>query len=143
MEYVFDTEPIVAFLYCEPGHEDAADRLAEIESGAAVGSMAEVTASEVFYLVARIEGVDGSPTAGSFLAADRDLRTLIHRGLELRRADWRLAGEIKSHGGVSLADSYGIALASERDATFVVGADDDFDDLPVDVEIHRIRDEPG
>lgn len=140
-EYVFDTEPIIAFLYDEPGHEDVADRLDEIETGDIEGSIAEVTASEVFYLIARIEGIDGAPTADSLREADRDVRTLERRGLTLRRADWRLAGEIKADGGLSLADSYGAALAHERNATFVVGADEDFADLPVDVSIKRIRED--
>lgn len=140
-EYVFDTEPIIAFLYDEPGHENVADRLDEIESGDVEGSLAEVTASEVFYLVARIEGNAGAPTADSLREADRDIRTLERRGLTLRKADWRLAGEIKADGGLSLADSYGAALAHERNAMFIVGADEDFDDLPVDVNVERIRDE--
>lgn len=141
VEYVFDTEPIVAFLYEEHGHQDVADRLAEVESGDIDGSIAEVTASEVFYLVARIEGDDGKPTADSLRTADRDVRTLERRGVTLRRADWRIAGEIKADGGLSIADSYGVALAHERGATFVVGADEDFGDLPVDVTVERIREE--
>ena len=137
--YVFDTEPLVAFLYEEPGHADVAERLDEVEVGRSDGSIAEVTASEVFYLVARVEGADGRPTADSFRIADRDVRTLARRGLTLRRTDWRFAGEVKAHGSLSLADSYAVALAAERDETLVVGADEDFDDLPVDVAIERIE----
>ena len=137
--YVFDTEPLVSFLYEEPGHVDVAERLEEVEVGRSDGSIAEVTASEVFYLVARIEGVDGRPTADSLRTADRDVRTLARRGLTLRRAGWRLAGEVKAHGGLSFADSYAVALAAERDETLVVGADDDFDELPVKVTVERIR----
>lgn len=139
--YVFDTEPLVAFLYAEPGHDDVAARLDEVGAGEATASVAEVTAAEVFYLVARIEGVDGKPTSESLRVADRDVRSFERRGVAIRRADWRLAGEIKAGGGLSLADAYGAALAHERGETFVVGSDDDFDDLPVDVTIERVRDD--
>ena len=60
-------------------------------------------------------------------------------GLTLDRADWQLAGEVKADGDVSLADAHAVALAHERDATLVVGGDDDFDSLPVAVEIERFR----
>jgi len=33
-----------------------------------------------------------------------------------------------------------VALADELEATLVVGADGEFDDLPVDIEIERILD---
>jgi len=39
-----------------------------------------------------------------------------------------------------LPDAYAVALAHERSATLVVGADDDFEDLPVTVEVCRFRD---
>jgi len=136
--YVFDTEPLVAFLYGEPGHADVAERLDEVVVGRTTGSITEVTAAEVSYLVARIEGDDETPTPESRRTADRDVRALERRGLTIRRADWRLAGEVKAHGGLSLVDAYAVALAAERDETLVVGADDDFDDLPVDVAIERV-----
>lgn len=137
--YAFDTEPLVAFLYEEPGHENVADRLDEVGSGAVSGSIAEVTAAEVFYLLSRIEGVDGKPTHESLRVADRDVRSFERRGVSPRRADWRLAGEIEADGRLSLADASCVALAFERGETFVVGADDDVDDLPVDVTIERVR----
>lgn len=137
-EYVFDTEPLEAFLSEEPGHGDVAEQLGEVEVGRAEGRIAEVTASEVFHLIAHIEGDDGTPTRDSLRIADRDVRALGRRGVVLRRADWRLAGEIRGHGGLSLGDSYAVALACERGATLVVGTDDDFEDLPVDVTIERV-----
>lgn len=136
--YVFDTEPLIAFLYGEPGHEGVARRLADVESQTRAGSIAEVTATELYYLIGRIEGVDGEPTAASLRIADRDVRSLERRGLSLRRADWRLAGEIKAHGGLSFADAYAVALAAERRDTLVVGGDDDFDALPLELRIERV-----
>lgn len=139
--FVFDTEAVIAFLYDEPGHDAVADLLSDVAGGNAEGWLAELNASEVFYLVARFEGNDERPTEASLRAADRDVRALERRGIGIARADWRLAGEVKAAGGVSLADAAAVALAYDRDATLVVGGDDDFEDLPVDVDLHRFRDE--
>ncbi|MGQ3329866.1 PIN domain-containing protein [Halorubrum sp. FL23] len=139
--YVFDTEAVVAYLYGEPGHEAVARLLDEVFAGESAGALAETNAGEVFYLVSRFEGVDDTPTDASLREADRDLRALERRGLAIESAKWRLAAEVKANGDISLADAYAVALARERDATLVVGADDDFDDLSVEVDARRFRDE--
>jgi predicted nucleic acid-binding protein len=138
--YVFDTEVIIAFLYNEPGHEAVATLLDEVFSSDADGFLTETNASEVFYLVARFEGVDDVPTDASLREADRDIRALERQGLELEAADWRLAAEVKADGSISLADACAVALAHERDATLVAGADDDFAALSIEVDLHRFRD---
>ena len=73
--------------------------------------------------------------------ANRDVRALERRGLDIEAADWRVAAEITAAGTLSLADVYAVALASEREATLVAGADDDLDDLPVDVDRRRFREQ--
>jgi predicted nucleic acid-binding protein len=140
-DYVFDTEAIIAYLYKEPGHKVVANLLDKVFSGETDGFLTETNASEVFYLVARFEGTDESPTDTSLREADRDIRALERQGLELEAADWRLAGEVKADGSISLADAYAVALAYEREATLVAGADDDFADLFVDIEVLRFREE--
>lgn len=137
--YVFDTEAIIAFLYNEPGHETVADLLGEVFSAESDGFLTEATASEVFYLVARFEGVDDTPTNASLREADRDIRALERQGLGLKAANWRLAAEVKADGSISLADAYAVALAHEHEATLVAGADDDFDDLPLEIDLLRFR----
>lgn len=97
--YVFDAEAIVAFLYGEPGHEAVASLLDDAFDGDAVSYLTETNASEVFYLVARFEGGDGEPTPESLRVADQDVRAVERRGLRVERADWRVAGEVKAHGG--------------------------------------------
>ena len=139
--YVIDTEPLIAFLYEDPGYEVVEDVLGRIEAGDADGAIAEVIASELLYKVARIEGDDGTATPESLQAAERDIRVLDRRGLAIERAPWRLAGEIMADGGLSLADAYAVALAVEQDAALLVGVDEDFDALPVDIPIERIREE--
>lgn len=138
--YVFDTEAIIAFLYREPGHASVAEYLAEVFAGKVDGFLAETNASEVFYLVARFEGINETPTDASLRVADRDCRALERQGLRIEPADWRLAAKVKSYGHISIADAHAVALASERDATLIAGADDDFDDLPITVALHRFRD---
>ncbi len=83
--------------------------------------------------------MNDKPTAESLRVADRDIRALERRGLSIESASWRLAGEIKASGEISLADAYAVALAHDRDATLAVGADSDFDELPVTVDVHRFR----
>ena len=139
--YVFDTEAIIAYLYSEPGHQQVASLLGPVFDGEADGWLTETNASEVLYLVARFEGVDDAPTDDSLRTADRDLRALERNGLAITAADWRLAAEIKADGGLSLADAFAVALAVERDATLVVGADDDFAALPVTVDVRQFREE--
>ncbi|QLC35647.1 PIN domain-containing protein (plasmid) [Halarchaeum sp. CBA1220] len=138
--YVFNTEALIAFLYDEPGHERVADLLDEVEAGEAKGLLSEINASEVYYLVARFEGTDeDKPTPASLRVADWDVRTLTRCGLVIEQVDWRLAGEVKVDGRISIADAYGVALSHDRDATFLAGGDDDFDALPVDVDVERFR----
>jgi predicted nucleic acid-binding protein len=138
--YVFDTEAIIAFLYDEPGHDTVADLLSDVFQGNAEGRLTEANAAEVFYLIARFEGEDDEPTNESLREADRDIRALERRGLTIVQADWRLAGEVKADGHISLADANAVALAHDEEATLVVGADDDFDHLPVDIDLLQFRD---
>lgn len=139
VEYVFDTEPLIAFLYNEAGHEAVNEILNDIEAGRADGVLAEVNATELLYKVARIEG-NGTATSDTLRSGDRDIRALKRRGVSIERADWHTAGVIKADGSISLGDAYAVALAHDRDATLLVGGDDDFDSLPVDVTVQQFRD---
>lgn len=139
--FVFDTEAIIAFLYDEPGHEHVETLLGDVEAGEADGLLSETNATEIYYLVSRYEGTpDEKPTTASLRAADRDIRTLTRRGVAVERCDWRAAGEVKADGNISLADAYAVALAHNRDGTLIAGGDEDFDSLPLDIEVERFRD---
>lgn len=138
--YVFDTEALIAYLYQESGYQYVGGLLGDVGKGKADGFLATLNAGEVLYLVSRIEGTDDDkPTAQSLRIADRDVRAFGRRGIAIRRANWRLAGEIKADGHISLADAYAVALAHDLDATLVVGDDDDFDSLPVDIDVEQFR----
>ena len=53
--YIFDTEPLLASLYGEPGADTVADRLRAVEIGDATGLLSHATAVEVIYKIARLE----------------------------------------------------------------------------------------
>lgn len=137
--FVFDTGPLFAFLYEEAGHDEVSTYLTDVANGNGEGFLSRATASELFYLIARMEAPDGEPTSDSFRIAKRDVRGLARNGLSIEQAAWETVGRVKARGGLSLGDAHAVALASDRDATLVVGGDDDFDALPVDVSVERFR----
>jgi len=144
--YVFDTEPLVAYLYDEPGASRVTERLRAVEQEAATGAISHATATELVYKIARLETGDPNQTPPGdeeFETARRDLRIVRGYGLTVETPGWDTVGEIKGAGGISLGDAYTAALAAEREATLVVGADPEFGDLSVDVELSRIRDDPA
>lgn len=138
--YVFATEAIITFLYNEPGHKRVGALLNDVQAGEADGYLTESNASEVYSLVARFEGTaQDTPTPASLREAHRDVRTLERRGVTIEQPDWQRAGEVKADGDISLADSYAVALASDRDATLVAGGDDDFSAFPIDLDVEQFR----
>ena len=146
MTYVFDTEPIVAWLHDEPGSERVQALLHEVTAGEREGVIADVNAAEIVYLDARLLAVargDREPTVEDIAEGIYDVTMIERAGVRIEDAGWRGAGRIKAPGGLSLGDAYAVAHAVGCDGTLVVGADDDFDDLPVDIDIHRFRDESG
>jgi hypothetical protein len=105
--------------------------------------MSEVTATEVTYKIAWLEA-DGRPTADGLAIGRTQVQDIVDGGCELRATteSWETAARVKAGGGIALGDAFAVALADTADATLVVGADDDFADLPISVRIDRIRDEP-
>lgn len=136
--YVFGAEPLVAYLYDEPGSDRVAELLDEVERGETSGAMSDATATEVMYLVARFE-TEGTPTERERMVGHRDVLAFDRSGVSIRRTPWETAARIKSDGDISLGDAYAAALAADRDATLVVGADDDFEELPIELDLLRFR----
>lgn len=145
-EYVFDTEPLVAYFYDEPGASDVTERLQAIERDESSGAISHATATEIVYKIARLETGDPNripPGDDEFEVGQRDLRILRGYGVTVETPAWSGVARIKGAGGISLGDSYAAALALEEDATLVVGADPEFDDLSADIDLHRIREDPA
>ena len=144
--YVFDTEPIITWLHDEPGHEAVGALLDEVTDGDAKGVITDANAAEIVYLDARLLAAargDSRPTTEDIAEGIYDVSMLERGGIHIADASWQRAGRIKASGGLSPGDAFAVGCALARDATLVVEADDDFDDLPVDVDLHRFRDEPA
>lgn len=142
---MFDTEPIIAWLHGEPGHDRVQALLDEVVDGDAGGIIADVNAAEIVYLDARLLAVargDSEPTTEDIAEGSYDVAMLERAGIRIEDANWQRAGRVKAPGGLSLGDAFAVAHAAALDATLVIGADEDFDDLPVEVELLRFRDEP-
>jgi predicted nucleic acid-binding protein len=143
-DYVFDTEPLIAYFYDEPGAADVTERLQAIESEEAIGAISHATATEVVYKIARLETGEPNQTPSGddeFDIGKKDLRILRGYGVTIETPSWSTVARIKGAGGISLGDSYAVALALEEEATLVVGADPEFGGLSEDIDLYRIRDE--
>ena len=139
--YVFDTEPLLAYLYDEPGATVVADWLRPIETGTARGIISHATAVEIVHKIARLE--TGSPNTiqpgeDELDVGQRDLRAFQGFGLRIMTPAWDRVARIKASGGISLGDSYAVAIAAEHEGTLIVGTDPEFDELPIDVTIERV-----
>ena len=143
-EFVFDAEPLIAYFYDEPGGPDVTERLQAIESEEATGAISHATATELVYKIARLETSDPNrtPPGDEFDVGEGDLRILRGYGVTIETPSWSSVARIKGVGGISLGDSYAAALALEQEATLVVGADPEFDDLPAAIDLYRIREDP-
>jgi predicted nucleic acid-binding protein len=144
-DYVFDTEPLIAYFYDDPGAPDVTERLQAIESEEASGAISHATATEVVYKIARLETGDPNqipPGDDEFEGGEQDLRILRGYGVTVETPSWSTVVRIKGGSGISLGDSYAAALALEEEATLVVGADPEFGDLSEDIDLHQIREEP-
>ncbi|WP_231189460.1 PIN domain-containing protein [Haladaptatus sp. DYF46] len=145
-DYVFDTEPLIAYFYDEPGASTVTEQLQAIDSDQASGAISHATATEIVYKVARLETGDPnhiSPGEDEFDIGEQDLRVLQGFGLTIETPPWSTVAHIKGAGGISLGDSYAAALAIEKEALLVVGADPEFGDLANDIDLRQIREEPA
>ena len=140
--YVFDTEPLLGYLYDEPGADAVADRLRAVQDDMATGLLSHATAVEVIYKIARLETGRpnlAAPGDAELAVGTHDLRVFRGFGLTIETPSWDGVARVKASGGISLGDAYAVALADETDGTLVVGSAPEFDDLPVDIEIDRIH----
>jgi predicted nucleic acid-binding protein len=141
--YVFDAEPLIAHFYDEPGAARVESLLTGVYDGDITGLLSEVTATEIAYKIAWLEA-DGRPTDADLDTGRTQVRDIVDGGLRLESTteSWETAAQVKAGGGIALGDAFAVALADAADTTLVIGADEDFDDLPLSIRIERIRDEP-
>jgi len=140
--YVFDTEPLVAYLYGESGSGEIRELLKEVDSDTKTAAISHATATEVVYKVARLETGNpnkATPSEEEIGTGEQNLRVLRGFGLTVETPSWRTVAPIKASGGISLGDAYAAGLALETDATLVVGSDPEFDGIDADIDLHRVR----
>ena len=65
VDYVFDTEPLLAYLYEEAGHDKVTELIDGVYAGDATAVIADSIAAEVLYKIARFEGAEDAPTPAS------------------------------------------------------------------------------
>ena len=138
---MFDTAPLIADLYDEPGAREVADYLRVIQDGTGTGAITHATAAEIGYKVTRLEATAPNSVTSPetvFPSGTRPIHVFQSFGVTIDTPDWNRVARIKAPGGISLGDAYAAALAEQRGATLVVGRDPEFDDIPADIEIERV-----
>jgi predicted nucleic acid-binding protein len=127
----FDTEPIVAFFFGEPGAKPVIDLLQKIQNNDAEGYINVVNLTEVYYAIARRDAK----------AAENKLKTLRVFGLKVVPVTdnglWREAALIKNKYLLSLGDCFAAATAQALKSKLVVGTDRELKNLPL--ELIKIR----
>ena len=109
MNFVLDSSALIAFLRAEPGGATVREILDEHRCFAHA-----VNLCEVYYDFLR------AADHATALAALDDLAAAgVVEIDQLARPLWLAAGRLKAQGRISLADCIGLALAAERQATFL------------------------
>lgn len=131
---VFDTEPLLAYLWNENGSDVVEEKLEQVKNGVQ-GYLSSVTLTEVFYHIANSDNIRSAKNA---------IQTLKNHGFDIIDSDttWQRAGLFKHEYSPALGDSYSLATADQVDGTLIVGADDDFDSI-TGVSIERFRSDPA
>lgn len=132
---VFDAEPLVAHANDEPGSKVVDAHLTDVATGDAAGYVNHVTLTEIRYVIGRMY---------DRTVADEYVEWVLDIGVDPVSSEnvWQRAAEFVLDCNPALGDAYALATAKEREATLLVGADDDYDGVD-GVVIERIRTEPA
>jgi len=132
---VFDAEPLVAHADDEPGSEVVEEYLDAVAADDTTGYVSYVTLTEIRYILS--QKYDRG-TADEYIDWFTDL------GIESVGIDdiWQETADHVLSSNPALGDAFALATADQRDATLLVGADDDYDAVD-DVSIARFRNEAG
>ncbi len=121
----FDTEPIVAFFFGEPGARPVIDLLQKIQSNDIEGYINILNLTEIYYAIARRDPK----------AAEEKLKALRIFGLKVVPIEdnglWREAALIKNKYMLSLADSFAVATAQALKSKLVVASDKELKKLNI------------
>lgn len=146
MTVVFDAEPLVAFAFDEPGAGEVERWLDRVYDGEVDGYVTTVNLAEFRYVATRLASRE---------KADAHIDDLREMGLSEYAVDdlWIPASDLKAAYSPALGDAYAVAAAraiddgDDRNATLLVGADDDFgvfeETAAFSHLIERVRDDPA
>ena len=129
--FTFDSEVILAFYLGEEGGEVVRDCLERGQSGAAEGCINIINLTEIYYILSRV-----SPEL-----AEEKQKNLRLYGLKVIPVEddglWREAAHVKANHSLSLADAFAVATAEAFKSKLVVGSDEEFREL--NIQLLRIR----
>ncbi|MBM4401607.1 MAG: type II toxin-antitoxin system VapC family toxin [Crenarchaeota archaeon] len=127
----FDSEPLLAFFLNEEGADVVEDLLEKIQSGEAEGYINIITLTEISYILSRV-----SPELAE--ETERNLRLLGLRVVPVEDDGlWREAAHVKAKHSMSLADAFAVATAEAFKSKLVVGSDEEFREL--DIQLLKMR----
>ena len=112
---VFDSYPVLAWLYEEPMAEFVDRLLRLVPAGHVTAGISMINLGEVYYSVGRRDGV---------LRAERVLTELSELGWALHPVSNEVvlaAARLKARFRISYADAFALACAQEQDAELVTG----------------------
>lgn len=123
MKLVFDTESVLKYFLGESGASKVKDYFENCREGKKKGFMSLINFTEFYYILYR----------KSEDLAEEKLTSLLGFGIEtvgIEEKDiWKKAAKIKADKAIPLGDSYAAATAKAQDAKLVVGRDEHFQDL--------------
>ncbi|MBC7113161.1 MAG: PIN domain-containing protein [Candidatus Methanomethyliales bacterium] len=127
----FDSEAILAFYLGEDGAETVMSLLEKVQSGQIEGYINIINLAEIYYILHR---------ADPKLAEEKERRIRLY-GLKVipieDNALWREAAKIKDEHSLSLADAFAAATAKTLRGKLVVGSDQEYKGL--DIQLIKIR----
>ena len=127
----FDSEAILAFFLGEAGAELVRDSLEKVQKKEINGYINILSLTEIYYILSRV----------SLKLAEEKQRNLRLYGLRIVPINdnglWREAAKIKCDHALSIADAFAVATAQNLKTKLIVGSDEEFNNL--DVELLRIR----
>ena len=130
---VLDSEALLAFYLGEKGGEVVRDYLKNIQNGEIEGYINIINLTEVYYILYRV-----NPEIAE--EKERNLRLYGLKVVPVEDNDlWREAAKIKSRYALSLADAFAAATAKTLKSKLMVGSDEEFEGLPI--QLVRIRKE--
>ena len=122
---VFDSEAILAFYLGEKGGEIVRDNFKKIQRREIEGYVNIINLAEIYYILRRID-----PKVAE--EKERNLRIYGLKVIPVEDDDlWREAAKIKSQHTLSLADAFAAATAKILRSKLVVGTDEEFRELGI------------